>query len=165
MVDYPEALKRLYRSPAYESTMPDELFRSRPLPTHRWRIPGFATFGAGRTLRPSVYSPPDRWLVATADTGELLIFAKTNAWSFTERRLEAFRPEPARGALDEARARTARVGDLLARLSPAFLDRAQTGAEPAVRHELAGLLAAENPGPLLEWHRELVPDFFAWLEA
>lgn len=163
-LDYDEFLRRLYSSATYVAEMPDEYYRSRPLPTLRWTVAGFASFAGGcrRRPTPSVYSPPDRWIVADATSARTAIYAIVDTCSFAAGPLEPYVSPPATDSLAEARARTGRIDELLGMLSPRYFDG--DGGDDARRRELAALLAEETGG-LIGWYQELVPDFFTWLQA
>ena len=135
------------------------------LPTARWHVPGFACFRCPATVGSYDVSPPDRYWVFDANSGDVLIYARVEAQPFAADMAAhgITLPPPVQRSRAESLADQKVFSDLLDLAAPAFF--AGAPADPAVRRDLVAIAPRILEEQMLPWFRALAPDFFEWLGA
>jgi hypothetical protein len=150
-----------------QSEIPVEHAVSLPVPTKRWKEPGYAFFASPALRipgRPMEQDTPDRWCVLTASGGHLILYALCEAFSFTAgAKFERLTLPSESRSIIELKQELVNLETLMNLLvSPFFAG--ETGYDES-RKALLESLQAYLPEPLLPQYRALAPDFFAWLEG
>jgi hypothetical protein len=145
--------------------VPVENAISLPLPTLRCHAAGFASFASAAVRapgKPTEQDVPSRWWVLDAKSGELLLYAETEAVPFSEGK--DWKPTVVQsrfGSIAEMQKAQREVQRLVDELAPLFF--AQQSATAEKRTALLDALSRYISPELLPQYRALVPDFFKWL--
>jgi len=148
-----------------QSEIPIQFALSLPLPTRRFGA-GFASFASPALREPgrlTVQSPPDRWWVVDAVTGHLTLFARVAAVPFCDEPFPTLTLPAPTATMAELRESSRRLNSLMDPVGAAFFAGEPAPAE--LVDELKKLLATLLAEPLLQQHRALARDFFAWMEV
>jgi len=150
-----------------DALVPTEFFQSIGIPTLRWSIPSYAFFASPALKgpnKPLEVGAPERYWVADARNGRLVLFAQWKALPFATD-VEWMRvtvPKSGR-TMEQFRDDAATIDALLRVLVSSFF--AGERGEDDKREHLRSLLTHHIPDVLKPQYRALTPDFFDWLES
>ena len=166
-IPYDQLVKRRGTDALRQQEIPETHAISLGLPTLRAGRPGYAFFAAPALRvpgKPQIQDAPDRWWVVSANDAKLLLYALNDALPFSEHG-ESGKQEltPPDCTLEVLKARLKHLGDLVGGVAPKFFRH--EFEEKGVRTQILGLLDSSVPPELRTQYKELVPDFYMWLEA
>ena len=167
LISFEQLAKRRGNDAVKQQEIPDTHAIALGLPTLRAQRPGYAFFAAPALRVPGqlqVQDAPDRWWVISAENAKLLMYAQQDVLPFSGN-TQFGRQEltPPQCTLEELKARLKRVRELLDAAAPKFFHGEAMDKEERVR--ISELLNFLIPQQLQPQCRELVPDFYQWLEA
>lgn len=162
---YEEITKEFAGHPVRAAEVPVGHHVSPLLPTRRWSLPAYAAYTCPAVRLPEEpleLDTPDSWLAIDAENGSLLAYALVSVVPFADRLPEGpVTVRPVGRSLAAVREDRRRFGELMTEAAPAFF--AGADGDPAVRSDLAEMLAQVLPAEALPWDEGLAPDFFAWV--
>jgi hypothetical protein len=147
-----------------QSHVPVEHSISLPLPTKRFRVPGYACFAS-----PAIRSPgqpleqaaPDRWWIVSARSGHLVCYSLCSAIPFSSTPFNSVTVPPISHTIQALQLALSDLSSQIELQAPAFFDGEER--PHGDRIVLLELLKSAISPVLLPQYQELVPDFFAWL--
>lgn len=166
LLNYSDFHKKLVSSPVIFNELPVGHYISLPLPTKRWKQPGYAFFANPAIFLPDKsrrFSIPDRWWLMNAYTGHLVFYSLYSIMPFSNELnwQETIVPFEYM-SIQDAKSKLATIELLMDTLVSAFFTSEVVSVN--TRQSLLTTLLSYFPQPLANQYRAVAADFFDWLE-